>query len=227
MTWRKILPPLAFTTLGLGAGIILAPHLRGGGDDPTPGQRTARAVDVAVERSPADRAAKVDGQAAARRLLAMARAAQQASAVAPRGDGSRSGGPGPVEFDQLPAPVKAAVSRLAAGQPVKPGWAQRLVSADNRTLYRVKADIAGVEHHLSIDEQGGLQQTKVDLGAAEIPAQVHRVVGAAWPGAVLLKAARLTETGRPPYYEVDVRAGSERRELQIDEAGAVLRDRLH
>lgn len=177
--------------------------------------------ETGVDQSPAGRSSALsaeDGRRAAKELLGLPKLnkVHEQPAAAPHDHLE------PVRMDALPDAVTAAITRLAAGRSLKEGWAQRRIH-DDQPYYRLKVDIAGIEHHVNVDEQGKLLRSDIQLGLGELPPAIIQHVNAALPGAVVLKAARIDAgDGSTLYYEVNVRADGKRRDVKVTEDGQIL-----
>lgn len=219
--WRSLALALALVGGGFLGGLLAAPWLNLGGwlsgSTSVAVERRARVADDApLPVTPSDR------REAARLLLA---ASSLASAAAPPPPAAAATAQESLSFDRLPAPVREALSRLAAGKPL-----QRMTVSERLregvSVFDIRFDLEAVEHEVVVDPQGKLIEAEMDIAVAELPHSVSEQVFMAVPDAVVIDAEKHESENEPPFYEVTVRAGGARRELRIGEGGEILRNRL-
>jgi hypothetical protein len=209
--WQKVALAAVFSALGFVAGLVAAPRIH---ERPAPAQA---AVDVDRE-SPSPVAAAVVPRAAPRAPTAVVPPPRLAPAPpAQLEPGNRRG------LDSFPAPVKEAAARLLAGGDVKHlDTGER--EHDGKTYYKIEFERAGTKREYYYDAQGSLAHSELQLALGDIPTRVQQALAEALPGAGILKGKRL-EGGlhQAPLYEIDVSTADSRREVQVNDAGEIVR----
>jgi YD repeat-containing protein len=199
---------------------VVAPALRGRWDT---GGRAGRSLDT--ERAGSGPAASDDRSRRHVETTKLLLAASQLARTAQQAPTPQTAPLQQATFDTAPAPVREALLRLASGRPLKDLRIQHRLEPVPR--FETRFDLDGVEHEMNYDPQGKLLESEVEIGPSEIPATVQQSVNKIYPGAVLMETERMEGVRFPgPTYEIELRAGGVRRELWVNEAGEVVRDRL-
>jgi hypothetical protein len=227
-TWRRIGLGAALSGAGFVAGLVAAPWLNQGG-----WLLGRQAGSIAVERQaprPDDGPLPVTAshrRDAARLLLAASSLASAAGPIAAPAATEVRPRKAPVTFETLPAPVREALNRLAAGKPL-----QRLQlregerDRDGQPVFAMHFDLEAVEHEIVVDAQGKLIEAQIDVAVGELPHSLTEQIFMAVPDAVLIEAERRESENEAPFYEVELRSGGVRREVRLSESGEIIRNKV-
>jgi hypothetical protein len=129
-----------------------------------------------------------------------------------------------VTFETLPAPVREALQRLAAGKPLQ-RLQLRESEREGQPVFDMQFDLEAVEHEIVVDAHGKLIEAQIDVAVGEVPHSLTEEIFKTLPDAVLIEAERHESEKEAPYYEVELRSGGVRRELQLSESGEIIRNR--
>jgi hypothetical protein len=218
---RSVAIAVVFFGLGLGGGVAIAPRLRS--------SATAEpAVSDEPDRVPAQVARRPEGrqQGAVRLAVAAARLAQavpKLQPAPPRADVSPDNHQ--ISLEDAPQPVRDVVTKLAMANPLRKPRLERRMYEGN-PYYKAEFQVDGMKHEMFFDPKGAMVESQLDMPPSQMPALIHQAITQAAPGAQLIEAKRMEGLRYPsPLYEVDVTVGGTRRELQVNQAGQVVRDR--
>jgi hypothetical protein len=209
--WRTFAVAAVCSAVAFAAGVLVAPRLH-----------HPPAVAVAA---PAAAPFAVPPAGTADRVLAAQRPTPAAPRV-PRFETTEVTAPEAATFvgvNDVPAPIRDLILRLTAERAVK-----RLSieprDKDGRPHFKLSYEQDGAKHELFLDPAGTVKASETQMAMNEIPSRVTEAIAQALPGAGVLKAKKLEGAWYPvPLYEVDVRGGGDRREVQVNDSGEIVR----
>jgi uncharacterized membrane protein YkoI len=125
-------------------------------------------------------------------------------------------------LSDTPAAVQATARSVVGGNKV--GDIDK-TDEDGKVAYEIEYNVGAVEHAVVIAESGDVLEQSVDVEASAVPAAVTDAMTKAHPDAKLGEAELTTESGRN-YYELEVMAGGDNRNMQINPDGSVISDKI-
>jgi hypothetical protein len=218
---RSVAIAAVFFALGVGAGLAIAPRVRA----PATPEPAASAESDPIPEQAARRPERRD-EAAVRLAVAAARLAQAVPKIRPAPPRAELPPDNQqLSLDEAPQPVRDVVAKLSMATPLRKPRLERRMYEGN-PYYKAEFQVDGMKHEKFFDPKGTMVESQLDMPPSQMPALVQQAITQAAPGAQLIEAKRMEGLRYPaPLYEVDVTLGGRRRELQVNDAGQVVRDR--
>jgi uncharacterized membrane protein YkoI len=114
----------------------------------------------------------------------------------------------------LPLKVKTAFGqKFPAAQNVK--W-----SKENGTEWEAEFKVDAKEYSANFNSEGLWIETEYEISAGEIPAAVTQTLNKEFPGYKLLES-EISETSKGKVYEFEIKSGSKKTEVALDENGDI------
>ncbi len=110
---------------------------------------------------------------------------------------------------------------------VKTAFGQKFPAAQNVKWTKEKANeweaefkFSGKEYSANYKTDGSWMETEHEISAVEIPAAVTKTLGKEFPGYKLLES-EISETAKGKLYEFEIKTGSKKQEVALDEKGII------